>query len=86
MQEGIYVGFSDDLSDPRSWTQPRKIYDGGRWYPQVIGLQKGETDKEAGQVARFFMGGNSEWEIVFLYDRGLEGQVGGHEDVFGTLK
>ena len=67
MQEGIYVGFSDDISDPRSWTQPWKIYDGGQWYPQVIGLRKGETDKKAGQVARFFMGGNSEWEIIFLH-------------------
>jgi hypothetical protein len=65
-QEGIYLSFSTDLSDPQSWTPPQKIYDGGRWYPQVIGLQKGETDKQAGKVARFFMGGISEWEIVFL--------------------
>jgi hypothetical protein len=65
-QEGIYISFSTDLSEPKSWSPPQKIYDGGRWYPQVIGLQKGETDKQAGKVARFFMGGISEWEIIFL--------------------
>lgn len=65
-QEGIYVSFSTNLSDPKSWTKPVKIYDGGRWYPQVIGLNEKGTDKLAGKVARFFMGGVSEWEIVFL--------------------
>jgi len=65
-QEGIYLSFNVDLADPKGWSPPQKIHDGGRWYPQVIGLQKGETDKVAGQVARFFMGGVSEWEIVFF--------------------
>jgi hypothetical protein len=34
----------------------------------VIGLDaaKRETDKLAGRVARFSMGGKSQWEIVFL--------------------
>jgi len=66
-QEGIYICYSTDLADPRSWSQPVKIHDGGRWYPQVIGIDgamKG-TDKLAGGVARFFMGGVSEWEILF---------------------
>lgn len=66
VQEGIYVSFSENLADPKSWTNPEKIYDGGRWYPQVIGLKRGETDKFASKVSRFFMGGVSEWEIVFL--------------------
>jgi hypothetical protein len=72
-QEGIYVTFSDDLSDPRRWTRPVKVLDGGRWYPQVIGtdIAKRETDKLAGRVARFSMRGEnnfgeSRWEILFL--------------------
>lgn len=65
VQEGIYVSFNTNLADPRGWTTPQKIYDGGRWYPQVMGMEQGGTDKLAGKVARFFMGGVSEWEIVF---------------------
>lgn len=67
VQEGIYVSFSDRLDDPRSWSEPKRILEGGRWYPQVIGTQEGakETDKLASRVARFFMGGVSEYEIVF---------------------
>jgi hypothetical protein len=72
-QEGIYVTFSDDLSDPARWTKPQKILEGGRWYPQVIGTNaaRRETDKLAGRVARFSMRGEnnlgeSKWEIVFL--------------------
>ncbi len=65
VQEGIYVSFAADLADPTAWSEPQKIVGGGQWYPQVIGLQKGETDKVAGQVARFFLRGVSEWEIVF---------------------
>jgi len=68
VQEGIYVSFSSDLADPCSWSQPRKVLDGGAWYPQVIGIGdelKG-TDKLAGRHARFFMGGVSEYEIEFV--------------------
>lgn len=65
-QEGIYVSFNRDIAEPKSWTKPQKIYDGGLWYPQVIGLGQGETDKVAGKFARLFMSGVSEWEIVFL--------------------
>ncbi len=36
------------------------------WYPQVIGMAKGETDKLAGRKARLFMGGVSNLEIIFL--------------------
>jgi hypothetical protein len=36
------------------------------WYPQVIGTAKGETDKLAGRTARLFLGGLSNFEIVFL--------------------
>jgi hypothetical protein len=65
-QEGIYVTFIRDLADPREWTPPRRIVEGGNWYPQVIGLEKGETDKLAGRIARFFVGGKSDSEIVFV--------------------
>lgn len=69
IQEGIYVSFSADLADPRSWSQPLKVLDGGAWYPQVMGQDdelKG-TDKLAGRRARFFMKGVSEYEIEFSH-------------------
>lgn len=36
------------------------------WYPQVIGAEKGETDKIVGRTGRFFMGGISRKKITFL--------------------
>jgi hypothetical protein len=36
------------------------------WYPQVIGTDKGETDKLCGRVGRFFMTGMSRLGITFL--------------------
>jgi hypothetical protein len=68
IQEGIYVSFSPELANPHSWSRPLKVLDGGAWYPQVIGLGeelKG-TDKLAGQRARFFLKGVSEYEVEFL--------------------
>ena len=35
------------------------------WYPQIIGMARGETDKLAGRTARVFLGGLSHFEIVF---------------------
>jgi len=35
------------------------------WYPQVIGTEKGETDKLCGRSCRFFMNGKSQLEIMF---------------------
>ena len=64
-QEGIYISYSPRLDDPRAWSQPVKIFDGGTWYPQVIGLGQNGTDKLAGQTARFFMGGRSDYVILF---------------------
>jgi len=66
-QEGIYISFNPDLSNPHGWTSPQKILDGdqARWYPQVIGLEPGSTDKIADKEARFFMGADSEWVIDF---------------------
>jgi hypothetical protein len=70
-QEGIYVTFNRDLSNPKGWSPPKKILGGLRddqWYPQVLGMaaDKHETDKLAGRVARLFARGESRWEILFL--------------------
>lgn len=66
-QEGIYISFNSNLEDPLGWSAPQRlpIYQQLGWYPQVIGLDGGETDKLAGQVARLFISGRSLWEIVF---------------------
>jgi hypothetical protein len=65
-QEGIYVSYSPRLDDPRIWSAPLKILNGGSWYPQVIGLDEGTgTDKVAGEWARFFMAGTSQYLIRF---------------------
>ena len=67
-QEGIYVSFNRDLSRPRGWSKPVRLleppYRPG-WYPQVIGLEPGGTDKEAGRIARLFVHGVSRWEVEF---------------------
>jgi hypothetical protein len=68
-QEGIYVSFSNRLDDPRLWSAPMKILNGGSWYPQVVGLDDGiGTDKVAGESARFFMAGTSQYLIRFTRD------------------
>jgi hypothetical protein len=46
---------------------PRRLMVGGRWYPQVLGLEFSTgTDKIAGDTARFFMAGQSDYLIKFL--------------------
>jgi hypothetical protein len=68
-QEGIYVSFGRDLANPRAWSQPVKILASpgkDQWYPQVMGLEKGGTDKLAGKTARLFVRGRSVWEVVFV--------------------
>lgn len=72
-QDGIYVTFNRDISNPEGWLRPDKILDASRleaskWYPQVIGANAAEreTDKLAGRSARLFVAGRSKWEIVFL--------------------
>ena len=64
-QEGIYVAYASELSEPASWSTPERLLSAGRWYPQVIGSGLGGTDKQAGEFARFFMGGRSEYIIQF---------------------
>jgi hypothetical protein len=68
-QDGIYVTFNPDLSDPSHWTTPVRIlgkvaYDAG-YYPEVIGTAPGETDSIAGELARFYVHGRSYWNIEF---------------------
>ncbi|MBK7926858.1 MAG: hypothetical protein IPJ98_04995 [Bryobacterales bacterium] len=64
-QEGVYISFAADIAQPGAWTRPQRILEGGPWYPQVLGMNEGETDKEAGDRARVFTGAWSEWELVF---------------------
>jgi hypothetical protein len=66
-QEGIYVSYAPRLDDPRLWSTPVKIFNGGKWYPQIIGAVAADgTDKQAGASARFFMSGRSESTITFV--------------------
>lgn len=66
-QEGIYVSFAADIDDPRLWSEPVKILNGGKWYPQVIGMQDGSgSDKVAGEWPRFFMSGTSQYLAHFI--------------------
>ena len=65
-QEGIYVSFSPRLGDPLAWSPPQRILRGGKWYPQVVGLEAGRgSDAWAGQTARFFLAGRSDHLIEF---------------------
>jgi hypothetical protein len=68
--DGQYILFADRLDNPTGWSKPVKFMDpeksGGRgWYVQLVGTQKGETDKLASQIARLFVDGKSTWEIQF---------------------
>ena len=65
-EEGVYVSFAPRLDNPGLWSYPQKLLNGGKWYPQVIGLDAGSgTDKAAGATARFFMSGRSDYLIAF---------------------
>ncbi len=73
-QGGIYASYSADITDPSSWTAPVRIASGEgsrwapyAWYPQAFGTNAAEreTDKLVGRTARFFLRGESTWEIDF---------------------
>ena len=64
-QEGIYVTYNSDLSNPGGWTEPKQFFPGVGWYPQVLGLGPEETDSVIGQRARLWIYGESDWEIEF---------------------
>lgn len=76
--EGIYLSFSDDVSNPASWSTPVKIMDRDEatrgdpskahwngWYAQLVGTGQGETDKLASRTVRLFLDGISRWEVTF---------------------
>lgn len=64
-QEGIYISYNSDLSNPDGWTEPKQILPHATWYPQVLGLGPGETDTVAGQKARLWIYGHSAHEMEF---------------------
>lgn len=64
-QEGIYITFNNDLGNPAGWSYPAKILDSAGWYPQVLGMEPEGTDKLAGQAARLYVGGHSDWKMAF---------------------
>jgi hypothetical protein len=72
-QEGIYITFNDDLANPAGWADPLRILAGTDigygpgYYPQVLGTQHGETDSLASAVARMYIHGISNWELVFYH-------------------
>ena len=64
--QGIYIAYAARLDDPASWSEPRLLLEGGAWYPQVMGLERGTgTDSLAGRYARFFMAGRSDFLMRF---------------------
>jgi hypothetical protein len=71
-QEGIYLSMNGDPAVPEGWWGPSKLMDsaeigyGPGFYPQVMGLQWGETDTLAGERARLYIHGISDWEILFI--------------------
>ena len=69
-QEGIYIAYCKDISDPLNWKQPVRLLKGTTLYPEVIGIDKeaGETDKLCGRQGRFYILGTSVNEIIFFRD------------------
>jgi hypothetical protein len=64
-EEGSYISYNAELSDPMGWSSPLQIMKGGTWYPQVVGLEGDGGDASAGQVARLFSGGRSDYLLYF---------------------
>jgi hypothetical protein len=70
-QEGIYISYSSDISDPDTWTRPVRILTPNDigfapgFYPQLVGTGPGESDSLTGQASRIFVKGISKWELVF---------------------
>ncbi len=91
-QEGIYISYSTDLTRPDSWTEPRKILDHSQFsgwyffYPQVMGLDPGGTDRRAGQTARLYVNGISKWEIDFVAPPGPPGLELSSEQAATTIR
>jgi hypothetical protein len=73
-QAGIDITFSSDLADPFGWSKLQRVLNSSDitrhpgYYPQVLGLEKNGTDTVAGESARLYLMGLSDWEIVFSKD------------------
>lgn len=69
-QEGIYLSYNATLANPNGWSDPNRLPldPQGRAYPQVVGWEKGETDKLCGRFGRLFLLGESNWLIEFHQD------------------
>jgi hypothetical protein len=64
-QDGIFIAYSGDLANPKGWSAPVRLISDPGWYPEVIGLDTNGSDRLAGQTARFYIAGESHWQIVF---------------------
>ena len=70
-QAGIDITFNSDLSDPFNWKPLQRVLNTSDiirqpgYYPQVLGLEEGQSDHLAGQTARLYLMGLSDWEITF---------------------
>jgi hypothetical protein len=69
--DGVYISFNFCIWDPDSWSTPEFFVDSfpiglPPWYPQVIGMGTGETDKIAGEYARVFRAGRSDYIVQFI--------------------
>ena len=70
-QAGIDITFNADLSDPFGWKPLQRILNSSSiirqpgYYPQVLGLEEGQSDQLAGETARLYLMGLSDWEITF---------------------
>jgi len=72
-QEGIYYSWNADLANPAGWQKPMRLLNDeqlrdteGGYYPQLVGVNYGESDTLAGQIARLYVKGISRWDVLFL--------------------
>jgi hypothetical protein len=71
-QEGVYITRNANLANPAGWQKPTRLLDGeqlrgtGGYYPQLVGVNFGESDTLAGQIARLYVKGVSHWDVLFL--------------------
>ena len=74
--EGSTSPFARTLNDPRAWSAPQKIMNGGGWYPQVAGLEPAVgSDKDADRRARFSSPVVQSGSSNFKNDRFIRGRA-----------
>ena len=69
---------NSDLADPQGWGAPERLPldPQAMAYPEVIGVEKGGTDKLVGRSGRLFLLGQSKWVITFHRDGEQEEDCG----------